>query len=203
MLAALLIPAVALPLYLVTGGPAAPDVPLAAHGANAEIGRPHEALIVKSRRIWRCWHLDDPAGSNVTCPGLPPQRALNDAAEAHREHIVRLSTPDAPTYADYAEALVMAGQGMVGAEAHGPLRQGAGTRPEAAQGPLLRRARAEAGGPRRQAAFEAFLADTPPDAPWRAMLLAEMGATDGRPPALDNGTMADAADMKARPTAPR
>ena len=44
-------------------------------------------------------------------------------------------------------------------------------------------------------AFEAFLADTPADAPWRAMLLAEMGAADSRPPALDDSAMADAANM--------
>jgi cytochrome c-type biogenesis protein CcmH len=54
-----------------------------------------------------------------------------------------------------------------------------------------------------KAAFEAFLKDTPEDAPWRPMLLAEMqdtgaakpGAAAGNPPGPDQQAMQDAANM--------
>jgi len=48
-----------------------------------------------------------------------------------------------------------------------------------------------------KAAFDAFLKDTPEDAPWRPMLLAEMQDMSAKPPALDQQTMADAQNMSA------
>ena len=48
-----------------------------------------------------------------------------------------------------------------------------------------------------KAAFEAFLKDTPADAPWRQMLLAEMQDMSAKPPALDQQTMADAQNMSS------
>ena len=48
-----------------------------------------------------------------------------------------------------------------------------------------------------KAAFESFLKDSPPDAPWRQMLVAEMQDMTARPPALDQQTMANASNMSA------
>ena len=48
-----------------------------------------------------------------------------------------------------------------------------------------------------KAAFDAFLKDTPEDAPWRPMLLAEMQELGAKPPALDSETMASAQNMSA------
>ena len=51
--------------------------------------------------------------------------------------------------------------------------------------------------PADEADLAAFLKDTPADAPWRQMLLAEMQDMNAKPPALDQQTMADASNMSA------
>ena len=101
--------------------------------------------------------------------------------------------------ADYGEALVMASQGMVSAQAHDIFTKAL------ALDPKLPKARfydalalkQEGKTDEAKAAFDAFLADTPEDAPWRPMLVAEMQDMSSRPPALDQQTMQDAAGMSS------
>ena len=116
-----------------------------------------------------------------------------DAAEAYR-NVLRLSKPDAANLSDFGEAQVMANQGIVPASAHELFRQALALDP---QFPKARfydalALKQEGKTAEAKAAFEAFLKDTPDDAPWRQMLLAEMQDMSARPPALDQQTMADA-----------
>ena len=194
--AALLIPAVALPLYLKTGSPDLPDVPLAQRLANAEKNGDYEALILKVEQ-----HLekvpDDLKGWQILAPAYRRASRWADAAEASR-NIIRLSPPNANDLADLGETLAFAGQGEVTAEAEDAFRKAL------ALDPKLPKARFYAALAMKQqgksaearAAFEAFLADTPADAPWRDMLLAEMKDVSAQPPAIDQQTMQDAAGMK-------
>ena len=93
----------------------------------------------------------------------------------------------------------MANQGLVTAEAHTVIGKAL------ALDPKLPKARfydalalkQEGKTAEAKAAFEAFLKDTPADAPWRQMLLAEMQDMTAKPPALDQQTMADASSMSA------
>lgn len=197
MLAILVIPIVALPLYLRAGSPQLPDVPLAVRLENATATGDFEALIVQVEQ-----HLardpDDLSGWKVIAPAYKRALRWADAAEAHR-NILRLTTPTPDTITDYGEALVLANQGLVSAEAHTLFIEAL------KQAPKLPKARFYNGLALKQegkteaakSAFEAFLAETPADAPWRDMLLAEMQDLTSRPPALDQKTMDAAGSMSA------
>lgn len=193
--ATLIVPIVALPLYLKAGSPNLPDVPLAARMANAEQTGDYEALVLKVEQ-----HLaqnpDDLQGWQVLAPAYRRGERWADAAEAQR-NIVRLSEPTAEAMADYGEALVLANQGIVSAEAHGIVGQALKLDPKLPKARFYDALalKQEGKSEEAKAAFEAFLKDTPEDAPWRPMLVAEMQDLSARPPALDSQAMKDAAAM--------
>jgi cytochrome c-type biogenesis protein CcmH len=197
VLAALIIPAVALPLYLKAGSPMLPDVPLATRLEKAAETGDYEALIVKVEK-----HLalnpDDLEGWKVLAPAYRRGMRWPAAADAMR-NIVRLSEPNAELMADYGEALVMANQGLVSAEAHDVFGKALALDAKLPKARFFDALALKQEGKtaEAQAAFDAFLADTPADAPWRAMLLAEMQDMSSRPPALDQQTMQDASSMTA------
>jgi cytochrome c-type biogenesis protein CcmH len=196
LLAVVIIPAIALPLYLKTGSPMLPDVPLADRIENAAKTGDYDALVVKVER-----HLaqnpDDLEGWKVLAPAYRKGLRWADAAEAQR-NIVRLSEPDAAAMADYGEAIVMANQGLVSAEAHAIISKALMLDQKLPKARFYNALALKQEGrtAEAKAAFDAFLADTPADAPWRPMLLAEMQDMSSRPPALDQKTMKDAASMK-------
>ncbi len=195
LLAVLIVPAIAIPLYLRAGSPGLPDVPLAARLETAEETGDMDALIAKVER-----HLagkpDDLEGWKVLVPTYRRAQRWSDAAEAQR-NILRLSEPTAANLADYGEALVLANQGLVPADAN---RLFAAALKTDAKFPKARfyaalALKQEGRADEARTAFEAFLADTPAGAPWRDMLLAEMKVFSARPPALDRETMASAQAM--------
>jgi len=195
VLCVLLVPLVALPLYYKAGSPGLPGVPLNQRMAEAEARGDYEALIVKVEQ-----HLaanpDDLDGWKVLAPAYARGLRFVDAVEAHR-NIVRLSPPDALTIADYGEAMVMAGQGMVSAEAHELFGKALALDPKLPKARFFDALALKQEGKTAEAkaAFEAFLKDTPQDAPWRPMLLAELQDLGAKPPALDSETMASAQEM--------
>ena len=182
--AALVVPAVALPLYLHAGNPGLPDVPLAARLANAEKTGDFEALIARIER-----HLaDNPSdlkGWQVLAPVYQRSQRHADAARA-LEAILRLAPPTAVTLADYGEALTSANQGVVTAAARRALRDALTldrTLPKARYLDALA-LKQEGKASEARAAFQAFLADSPSDAPWRANVEAEIADLESRPPPL-------------------
>lgn len=195
--ATLIVPAVALPLYLKAGSPQLADVPHAQRMADAEKNGDMEALIAKVEQ-----HLDanpdDLQGWQIIAPAYRKDQRWDDAAEAYR-NIVRLSPPDAANISDYAEALVMANQGMVPAAAHGLFQQALKLDPKFPKARFYDALALKQEGKtdEAKAAFEAFLKDTPADAPWRPMLVNEIQDMNTRPPALDQQTMANASNMSA------
>ena len=182
ILGALIIPAVALPLYIDAGSPMLADVPLAARMADAEKNNDFDALIAKVER-----HLaetpDDLQGWQILAPAYRRAMRWDDAAEASR-NILRLSAPTAENISDYGEALVMASQGMVPAEAHTLFKQALVLDPKMPKARFYDALALKQEGrlAEAKAAFEAFLKDTPADAPWRQMLLAEMQDQAAKPP---------------------
>jgi cytochrome c-type biogenesis protein CcmH len=197
LLCVLLVPIVAIPLYVKAGSPGLPGVPLATRMAEAEEKGDYEALIVKVEQ-----HLasnpDDIEGWKVLAPAYRRGLRLADSVEAHR-NIVRLSPPAALAIADYAEAMVMAGQGIVSAEAHDLFGKALELDPKLPKARFYDALALKQEGKTAEAkaALEAFLKDTPADAPWRPMLVAEMQDMGAKPPALDSETMAAAQDMSA------
>jgi cytochrome c-type biogenesis protein CcmH len=197
LVAALLVPLVAIPLYLKAGSPQLPDVPWSQRMEQAEEKGDYEALLVKVEQ-----HLaknpDDLEGWKVLAPTYARGQRWADAAEAYR-NIVRLSPGDAAALSDQGEALVMANQGMVPAEAHDLFTKALALDPKLPKARFFDALALKQEGKTEEAkaAFEAFLKDTPEDAPWRPMLLAEMQDMGAKPPALDSQTMKDAASMSS------
>jgi cytochrome c-type biogenesis protein CcmH len=93
--------------------------------------------------------------------------------------------------------MVMAGQGMVSAEAHAQFTRALALDPKLPKARFFDALALKQEGrtAEAKAAFEAFLTDSPEDAPWRPMLLAELQDMGAKPPALDSETMKDAAAM--------
>ena len=135
---------------------------------NAEKNGDMDALIVKVEQHLEA-NPDDLQGWQILAPAYRRDQRWDDAAEAYR-NIVRLSPPDAANLADYAEAQVMANQGMVPAPAHDAVPAGAqASTPSSPRRASMTRSALKQEGKTAEAkaAFEAFLKDTPADAPWR------------------------------------
>ena len=174
LIGAVLVPLVAIPLYLNSGMPRLADVPLAARLEKAVDNQDFAALVAKVER-----HLaqnpDDVEGWKVLAPAYKREQRWQDAANAYA-NIVRLSQSDAVMIAEYGEMLVFANDGMVTAEAASAFT--AALKADA----KLPKARFFAGlalkqeGRKEEArrSFEAFLAESPRDAVWRPMVEAEL-----------------------------
>lgn len=197
LIAALLVPAAAVPLYLVAGNPSLPDVPLAARMEKAIEAGDFAALIVKVEK-----HLaenpGDEQGWRVLAPAYQRARRWSDAANAY-VNILRLSPPDAVTLADYAEVLVFANNGMVTAEAHriiaAALKLDARLPKARFFDALALKQEGRTGEARK--AFETFLAESPADAPWRPMVEAELNDLATRPPEIAQDAVESASGMSA------
>lgn len=193
--ATLIVPLVALPLYLKSGTPQLADVPHAERMANAEKAGDMDALIAKVEQHLEA-NPDDLQGWTILAPSYRRMMRWADAAEAYR-NVLRLSKPDAANISDFGEAQVMANQGIVPASAQELFRQALALDPSFPKARFYDALALKQQGKTAEAkaAFEAFLKDTPADAPWRPMLLAEMQDMGAKPPALDQQTMADASQM--------
>ncbi len=113
--ALVVIPLLALALYLRAGQPHLPDVPLAERMARATETGDFPAMVAQVEAHLR----ENPAdlqGWLVIAPAYRRSNRFADAARAY-EKIVELGAATSDTYADLGEMIVFGGQGMVSAEA--------------------------------------------------------------------------------------
>ena len=180
----LVVPIVAVPLYLAIGNPSLPDVPLVARLEKAVEQGDFAALIAKVEM-----HLaENPAdvqGWKVIAPAYQRASRWADAANAY-SNILKLSAPDAGTLADYGEMLVFANNGMVSADASRAFAQALNLDANLPKARYFHALALKQEGKTEEARrlFDRFLAESPADAPWRPMLEAELQDLDSRPPAL-------------------
>jgi cytochrome c-type biogenesis protein CcmH len=111
LLAVLLVPLIALPVYVKYGSPEFPDVPLQERLKGAIANQDFAALVATVEA-----HLakvpNDVEGWKVLAPAYKRERRWNDAAEAYA-NVLRLAPPTSETITDYGEMLVFANEGMV------------------------------------------------------------------------------------------
>ena len=111
LLAVLLVPLIALPVYAKYGSPRLPDVPLQERLKGAIANQDFEALVATVEA-----HLaeapNDVEGWKVLAPAYKREQRWNDSAEAYA-NVLRLAPPTADAIADYGEMLVFANEGMV------------------------------------------------------------------------------------------
>jgi cytochrome c-type biogenesis protein CcmH len=115
LLAVLIVPLIAIPLYAKFGSPRSPDVPLQERLKGAIANQDFEALVATVEA-----HLaedpNDVQGWTVLAPAYKREMRWSDAAEAYA-NVLRLSPPTSQGISDYAEMLVFANEGMVTDEA--------------------------------------------------------------------------------------
>ena len=201
LLPVLLIPLVAGALYVRGGSPVLPDLPQAERMANAEKAGDLEAMIYKVEQ-----HLQknpgDVTGWEVILPSYKAMGRFDDAARAMREIIRLKGGGTADQFADLAETLMFAGNGLMPADAMTAAQEAVKLDPKNAKARyyvalgLSQDNQHEAA----LAAFQSLLADAPADAPWRAEVEKQIAALKNPKPAAPGPTeqqVQDASTMSA------
>ena len=160
------VPVIALPLYAYLGRPQMPDEPLASRPPASLASNDVEAAVagVESHLIAKP---DDGKGWAVIAPVYMRLERYEDAARAYSEAL-RLLGEDGGRRAAYGEALVAAGGGVVTDKARETFVKALAEEPGQPQARFYLALAAEQDGKTAEAisAYEALVADAPPDAHW-------------------------------------
>ncbi len=189
LLPVLLVPLLAFGLYTRAGSPVLPDLPQAERLANAETAGDLEAMIYKVEQ-----HLQknptDIAGWEVILPSYKAMGRFDDAARAMREIITLKGGATADQYADLAETLMFAGNGLMPADGMVAAREAIKLDPKNTKARYY-----EALGLAQDnqheaalAAFESLLAEAPADAPWKASVEKQIAELKNPKPAQPGPT---------------
>jgi cytochrome c-type biogenesis protein CcmH len=182
-LSILMIPAIAVPVYLHIGSPAAEDAPLQGRIEQGVANNDMASMIIKVEQ-----HLqkvpDDAGGWQVIAPIYAQMGRHADAANAY-EKLLRLRPPAAETYTSLGEMLVYANQGIVSAEAMRVFQQALTLQPSSPKARFFVATGLKQEGKVADArkVFENMLAEAGPDAPWRKAVERELAAL-AKAPAL-------------------
>lgn len=191
-----LLPAIGLCLYLLTGRPDLPAQPLAERLANP--GNDISILIAKAET-----HLaqnpDDGAGWDLLAPIYYRSGRMEDAAKAFSE-AARILGPSADRLDGHAEALIALSSGIVTAEARQQLERSLALEADNPRAKYYLALALEQEGrkPEARAAFEALAKEAPADAPWLPLVKQHIAAvSDGEPGNPTADDMAAAEGMTA------
>jgi len=193
-----LLPAIGLCLYLVTGQPGLPAQPLAERLAHP--GTDIAILIAKAEN-----HLaanpEDGEGWDLLAPIYYRSGRMEDSANAFQQAI-RLLGPTTDRLDGYAEALIALSNGIVTADARARLEESLKLKPDnpRARYYLALALEQEGKGPQARAAFEALVKDSPKDAAWLPLVekhIAGLSADGDAPGNPTAGDVAAAEDMSA------
>jgi cytochrome c-type biogenesis protein CcmH len=189
--AVLLVPLIALPLYIKFGNPKSADVPLQERLKGAIANQDFAALVATVEA-----HLaeapNDIKGWQVLAPAYKREKRWSDAAGAYF-NILKLAPANADAIADYAEMLVFASEGMVTADAQKAFEEALKLD---AKNPRARffdalAIKQEGKSDEAKKLFTDFLNESPAGAPWRPMVEAELRDLSGaKAPALSEEQIA-------------
>jgi cytochrome c-type biogenesis protein CcmH len=187
------LPAIAFSRYGRLGQPMLPDEPLASRKVTPQTDGGIEAAVaaVEARLIAKP---DDGKGWAVIAPVYMRLERYSEAAHAYAEAL-RILGEDPLRRAAYGEALVAAAGGVVTDEARQAFDRALTDHPGQPQARYYLALAAEQEGKKADAIrdYQALLADSPPDAPWRSMVSAHLAALNGAPaPATDAAAIPEA-----------
>jgi cytochrome c-type biogenesis protein CcmH len=180
------LPAIAFSLYGRLGQPMLPDEPLASRKVAPQSNGEIEAAVaaVETRLVAKP---DDGKGWAVIAPVYMRLGRYAEAAHAYAEAL-RILGEDPLRRAAYGEALVAATGGVVTDEARQAFDRALTEKPGQPQARYYVALAAEQDGKKADAIrdYESLAADSPPGAPWVAMVNARLAALKGEPvPATD------------------
>ncbi|GAC1042056.1 c-type cytochrome biogenesis protein CcmI [Rhizobium sp. No.120] len=174
-----LLPAVGLCLYLINGDPGLPAQPL-----EARLEKPGNDLAISIVKIEQ--HLaknpDDAKGWEVLAPIYFKTNRIGDAELAYR-NVIHLLGPNAARLGDLGEVLVVKANGIVTAEAREVLQQSLALDAANPRTLFYLALALEQEGKAADAktAFEALARQSPPDAPWLAVVDQHIVKNGGQP----------------------
>ena len=186
---ALVLPLLALGLYLVYGSPRIPDQPLVARLQDPANDQNLAALVAKVEARLR-EHPEEGAGWEVIAPVYLTWRRYTEAADAYAQAI-RLLGESAKRLSGRGQALVLANNGVVTEEARRALERALELDQTLIEPRILLAIAKEQDGKFAEAVadWRALLAEADANAPWRAMVEARIEAADahlaGKPSAPD------------------
>ncbi len=195
-----LLPALALCLYLRNGDPGLPSQPLEARLENP--GNDMAVLVAKAER-----HLaqnpDDGKGWDVLAPIYAKTGRLLDAQVAYR-NAIRLIGPTPDRLGSLAEVLMLESDGIVTAEARAALQQSVAMQPDNPRAKFYLALAFEQEGKAEDArnAFVALAQQSPATAPWLPLVREHIAKNGGAPvaPAPEAPGGPDAGDVAAAET---
>ncbi len=194
------IPVMAVGLYVLQGRPDLPDVPHAERIKNAVASNDFPALVAQVEQ-----HLDaqpdDVKGWIVVAPAYVRLQRYADAANAYAQ-IIRLKGPSPEVLSDYGEALMMANQGLISADASKAFDQALKLDKTNAKARFysILALRQEGKLDEALAQWKLLLASAPANAPWRGAVerqIADIAKEKASAPALDANKMAAVKNMPA------
>ena len=194
------VPLIALGGYLQIGRPDLPAQPLQARIDGAVANQDMAAMV---RQVEQ--HLEqkpnDARGWMVLAPAYKRMGRYNDAANAYRKALA-ISGPDADLMTDMGESLVLANNGLVSNEAQEVFEAVKEAAPKHMKARFYVALAHQQEGRTADAivGWNAMLAESAPDAPWRAAVEQQISSAGGRlpeAPALTAGEMPKAPPLSA------
>lgn len=177
---AVLLPLLAIGLYLVYGSPRLPDQPLLARLQDPASERSLEAMVARVEARLR-EHPEEGEGWEVIAPVYMGWRRYADASEAYAQAI-RLLGESPKRLSGYGQALVLANDGVVSEEARKALERAVALDPKMVEPQLVLIIAKEQDGQFAAAAeaWRAMLAAAAPDAPWRKLVEQRLAEDEAR-----------------------
>ncbi len=177
---AVMLPLLALGLYLHYGSPQLPDQPLVARLEDPSHSQDLQVLVAKVEARLR-EHPEEGEGWEVIAPVYMSWRRYADAAEAFRQ-AARLLGELPKRLAGYGQALVLANNGVVTEDARKALERALVLDPKLIEPRLLLTIAKEQDGQFAAAAegWRKMLADAPQDAPWRKLVEERLAQDEAR-----------------------
>jgi cytochrome c-type biogenesis protein CcmH len=196
----LAVPAIALGAYMYVGRPDLPAQPLQSRIAKAVENQDMVAM-VRQVELHLEKEPNDARGWNVLAPAYKRMGRFDDAANAYRK-LLTLSGPNADTMSDLAENLVLANNGIVSKDAQNIFEAAQKIAPKhmKARFYVARAYQQEGKTSKALELWNAILADSPPDAPWRQLVQQQIASAGGelpKGPVLSQEQMQAGQQMKA------
>lgn len=195
--AILIVPVVAVGLYLRLGSPDVPDQPAFAR-LNALPDRQSVASLVSQVEAHLAQNPNDGAGWEVLAPVYLRMGRFDDAVMAWRKAIA-LNGDSPVREANLGEALVAAANGVVTDESKAAFQKAVAGDPQEPKAGYYLGLADEQDGNRDAAAarWRALLASAPPGAPWADFVRAALGGVNGQPAAIPGPKAGDMAAADA------
>lgn len=168
------IPILSIGIYLLVGSPNLPDLPLAERTAQGNPDRSITDLIGMVEARLRN-HPDDGRGWEVLAPVYMKQQRFDDAARAYA-NALRVNGESAERVAGFAEALVMANNGLVVPDARKAYKRLLALAPDRPEPRFWLALAKEQDGDLSGgiADLDAMLKSAPNDAPWRSLVQSKL-----------------------------